>query len=86
MTLGKDPSGVVETKRQVDLRLQLLDIRQRIIRARRILEEQRLRLRRLRTGGRPIKLHERLTRSFERSLADMHRYERMLEAELEDER
>jgi hypothetical protein len=86
MTICKNPPGVVEKGRQVDLRLQLQEIRAHILRAHRIVEEQRSRIRRLRTGGHSMKLHEHLAQLFERSLAHMEKYERMLMAEIEDAR
>jgi len=84
MTICKNPLGVVEPgRRPVDLRLQLREIREHILRAHRIVEEQRSRIRRLRTGGHSMKLHEHLVQLFERSLAHMEKYERMLMAEIE---
>jgi hypothetical protein len=86
MTVCKTPPGVVETSRQVDLRLQLREIREHILRAHRVVEEQRSRIGRLRAGGHSMKLHEHLVQLFERSLAHMEKYERMLMAEIEDAR
>jgi hypothetical protein len=68
----------------VDLRLQLREIRQHILRAHRVVEEQRSRIRRLRIGGHSMTLHEHLVQLFERSLAHMEKYERTLRAEIED--
>ena len=86
MTICKNPPGVVEISRQVDLRLQLREIREHILRAHRIVEEQRSRIHRLRTGGHSMKLHEHLVQLFERSLAHMEKYERVLKEEIEDAR
>ena len=87
MALCKTPPPMVEISRQADLRLQLLEIRERILRARRIVEEQRCRIRRLRTAdGHSMKLHEHLIQLFERSLAHMEKYERVLKEEIEDAR
>jgi hypothetical protein len=86
MTNCKNPPGVFEIGRQVDLKLQLREIREHILRAHRIVEEQRARIRRLRTGGQSMTLHEHLVQLFERSLAHMEKYERMLMAEIEDAR
>jgi hypothetical protein len=61
-------------------------MREHILRARRIVEEQRSRIGRLRTRGHSMKLHEHLFQLFERSLAHMEKYERMLTAEIEGER
>jgi hypothetical protein len=43
-------------------------------------------MRRLRTGGHSMDLHEHLIQLFERSLAHMEKYERMLKVEIEYER
>jgi hypothetical protein len=77
---------MVEINKQADLRLQLLEMREHILRARRIVEEQRSRIGRLRTLGFSMELHEHLFQLFERSLAHMEKYEGMLKAEIENER
>jgi hypothetical protein len=86
VAICKNPPHLVQINREVDLRLQLLEIREHILRARRIVEEQRSRMGRLRTRGHSMKLHEHLFQLFERSLAHMEKYERMLAIEIEDER
>jgi energy-coupling factor transporter transmembrane protein EcfT len=70
----------------LEISLQLREIREHILRAHRIVEEQRSRIRRLQTGGQSMKLHEHLVQLFERSLAHMEKYERLLKAEIEDAR
>jgi hypothetical protein len=86
VAICKHPPHVVEISREIDLGRQLLEIREHILRARRVVEEQRSRIGRLRTRGHSMKLHEHLFQLFERSLAHMEKYERMLKAEIEDER
>lgn len=86
MAICNNPPHVVGISREVDLCLQLLENREHILRARRIVEEQRSRIGRLRIRGHSIKLHEHLFRLFERSLAHMEKYERMLKAEIDGER
>ena len=85
MALSNYPPRV-ERSRQGDLRLQLREIREHILRAHRVVEEQRSRIRRLRIGGHSMTLHEHLVQLFERSLAHMEKYERTLRAEIEDAR
>lgn len=86
MAIRKNPPCVVEISSQVDLRVQLREIREHILRANRIVEEQRSRIRRLRTGGHSMKLQEHLVQLFDRSLAHVEKYERILKAAIEDAR
>lgn len=78
----ENPPLTPEIPSQVDLDLQLSEIREHIRRARRIAEDQRSRIRRIGADGRSMKLHEHLCQLFERSLAHMEKYERMLKDEI----
>lgn len=82
MQICENPPCAAEPTSQVDLDLQLCEIREHIRRARRIVEDQRSRIRRVRADARSIGLHEHLCHLFERSLAHMEKYERVLKAEL----